>query len=426
MRMSNFLVLSLVLLLSVPVFAQLDDLIDGEYFSPRTNDVRARAMGRTEIINTTGSNAIFCNPANIGMLQNKTFQCGGRVYTGTMNDEEYWDFYDDLTWEGKYKFHPKITHLSFAMPYQPPNSELKFAFGIGYNTYLDFGTKTNTEFKDQTTGASYTRTTDTKVGGGLNTLSPAAAINIDDKYFVGLAFHKSVLGKTTVESEYDIDPEPGGVYSSLDTDQGKVSASFISLGATGKLMAESQLTVGVMFRSGFELKFEDLEWSNEESDGSKTSGQYDPDNFDITIPAYMGLGVSYQASPVLLLSGEYQTRPYSEIEDEDGDKLDWIDNGACYRLGMEYQSGSVPIRLGFFSDAILEVDWDNNGNSEDKPKSLSGLTGGIGFGSGNTTFDIFGEYAFWGREAYGGPNTAKYEYKEKLFSFGVTVSSSFK
>jgi|GEM_PF-696276 len=424
MRTSGFLMIPLVLLLSVPVFAQLDDLIEGEYSSPRLNDVRARAMGRTEIVNATGSNAIFYNPANIGMVQTKTLQAGGRVYMGTMNDEEYWDFYDDQDWEGKYKLHPKITHLSFAMPYQHPNSELKFAFGLGYNTYLDFGTKTNLEFTDKSGTPTYTRTRDVKVAGGLNTISPAAALNIDDKYFLGLAFHKSVLGKLKFETDTDWNPDPGFVYTVNTVDEGKVSATFISLGATGKLMAESQLTVGVMYRSGFDLKFDDLEWSEEESDGTRNSDQYDPDNFEIKLPAIMGLGVSYQVSPEVIIAGEYQTRPFSDIEDEDGDKLDWIDNGSCYRIGMEYQSGSVPLRLGFFSDAILEVDYDNMGQSEEKPKSLSGFTGGIGFVSGNITLDFFGEYAFWGREDYGGPNNAKYEYKETLFAFGVTFTAS--
>jgi long-subunit fatty acid transport protein len=413
----------LVLLLSVPVFAQFDDLIEGEYSSPRLNDVRARAMGRTEIINATGSNAIFYNPANIGMVQNKTLQAGGRVYMGTMNDEEYWDFWPDEDWEGKYELHPKITHISFAMPYQPPNSELKFAFGIGYNTYFDFGTKASQEYTDRSGTETLTATADFKVSGGLNTISPAAALNIDDKYFVGLAFHKSVLGKIKMEADVDIDPEPAYIYLVNDVEEGKISATFVSLGATGKFMAESQLTVGVMYRSGFELKFEDLEWSQEYSDGTRDSDQYDPDNYDFKLPAIMGLGVSYQISPEVLIAGEYQTRPFSDIEDEDGDELDWIDNGSCYRLGMEYQAGSVPLRLGYFSDAILEVDYDDMGQSEDKPKSLSGFTGGIGIVSGNITLDFFGEYAFWGREDYGGPDNAKYEYKETLFAFGVTFTA---
>lgn len=406
----------MILLLPVLTIAQdLDDFIEGEFASPRVNDVRARAMGRTGIINATGCDAIFYNPANLGALKDKTFQGGGRVWLGTI-DDGYYDLIDDVDFSGKYKLHPKITHLSFAMPYQPPNSDLKFAFGIGYNTYLDLGTKINVEVEDDTGAEKVVYTADTKVGGGLNTISPAAAININDQYFIGLAFHKSVLGKVTMETEYDIDPEPA-LYTVKEEGEGKISTSFITLGGTAKLMAESQLTVGFMYRSAFTLKFDDLEMTEEYSDGTKDTGQ--GDKFDAKIPAYMGLGVSYQASPVLLLSGEYQTRPYSDIEDDAGDKLTWIDNGACYRVGLEYQS-SVPLRLGFFSDALLEVDYDDNGESEDTPKSLKGFTGGFGVVSGNLTFDIFGEYAFWGREAYAGGE--KYEYKEKLFSFGLTAT----
>jgi hypothetical protein len=233
-----------------------------------------------------------------------------------------------------------------------------------------------------------------------------------------MAFNKSILGKVTVDGKYDYDPQPPGDTIVSEKVEMKGSASFVMLGGTVRLTPE--LKAAFTFRSGFEYKFTDREWSYEEEDGDR--GKMDYDDTDLSVPSILGLGASYQLSPTVLVVGEYQNRKFSEIK-VDGQKISGIDDGSSYRIGVEIQS-ETKVRFGYFSDAVLEADENQSGKSEETPKSMQGVTFGLGATSGNTTVDFFGEYAFYSQDFYEPTQDKVYEYKEKRFMFGLTITYS--
>lgn len=407
--------IALVMLILVPVSASaIDSDLGPMAFSPTVFDARAAAMGRTGIISAHQSNAVFYNPANIAMIDVRTLQCGGRVWFGSISNE-FWDQTISPEIEASYRLHPKITNISYAGYFRPSGTDLRVVFGVGYNTYFDYGAFSKTE--ETPKGTPYQRNKETQeltMRGGLNTITPALAVSIDDEFYFGFAFSKSIIGKIrkTIEYEYEYEYDPQGAYLLEERWEATGSATFITLGATMFIMPG--LAVGAMYRSGFEYELDDVDAYLERLDG-RTQVDDLPDS-EYEIPAYAGVGASYDVSSKFTLAAEFQTRPYSDME-EDGIEYRWIDDGYCYRTGAEFSTSNLDIRGGFFSDAIRAVD---EPYSDKDCKHLTGATGGLGFDSGNFTFDFFGEYSWWSKELRYG--TQKYDYKEKYFRFGANVT----
>lgn len=367
------------------------------FFAPDVTDVRSAAMGRTSIVSATGSNAIFSNPAIIATLEDKQVQAGGRLFFGTIKDESAEDYFD--SYDAKYSPHIKLNHISFSMPYQFPDSKIKMSLGIGYQTYYDLGVKIEEELSYEGYEGEYTY----NVSGGLNTITPAVAVNIQDKYFIGATFNKSIFGKIT---ENDEAKSEGSKYEQkLEIEH---SGSFLSIGGLARL--NPNLTVGFMYRPGFEWEWDEIKYKYYEDGELIYSGKLS--GHDWEFPGILGIGVEYKISPKLTLAGELQTRPFSDYE-LDGLKSG-IDDGYCYRLGAEIQN-AIPIRLGFFSDAIMATD-----SGDDSPKSLMGFTGGLGFTFRTINLDASFEYGSWSYEDYYGD-----EYSENLFRFGVSAQYKF-
>jgi hypothetical protein len=374
-------------------------------------------MGRTSIATTSQCDAIFYNPANLAMIDDRMLQGSGRIRFGSA-DDEYWesDFTDDV--EVTYGFHPKITHLSYAFPIYPENSYWKLAFGIGYSAYFDYGMTSKEERRhdDPLLGQGRLRTRTTKTHGGLNTLSPAVAVSIDAGAFFGMAFSKSILGRDSKDIDYEYSYEVPGYQLATERWEATGSANFITLGAGVEITSE--MYVGAMYRMGFELEFDDVETYQERIDGEEWTDDLIDSEYEI--PPYFGMGAIYEINRDILLAAEIQTRPYSDIE-HDGRDNRGIDDGLCYRFGAELQNSLMAFRAGFFSDAIEATD---DPYSEKDPKHLMGVTGGVGFESGDMVFDFFGEYSWWSweNERSVGGDDLKFDYRENLFEFGMTVT----
>jgi hypothetical protein len=427
--MCKFICTYLIVLMPVLVLAQYSSSQLPEMISPTSYDARARAMGRTGIMSAVGSNAMFYNPANLGLILKTTIEGGGRLSLGSISDEGAdFDYGEEINidYEASYKLHPKITNLSFAMPFQPQGTDLEFVFGIGYNTHFDYGLNREEEVKlsfefeeDQSV------TSKTSEHGGFNTISPAVAVNINNQYYFGLALNKSVMGRISGKTDYDYEPDPDEWdINEREWEADLSSGIFYTLGGLAKLTPE--LSVGFMYRSGFETDIEDYEVTYKQFDGD--TDKYEWNDEEWKLPPILGLGASYLVSPSILVVGEYQTRAYSDVEVDGEDYFD-IDNGACYRLGVEF-AGQVPVRVGVFSDALLISDIDENDDFEGNPKSMSGITAGFAIVSDNLTLDFFGEYASWGLEydvEYVDDYdyvTRQFDYKEKHLSIGASFSMS--
>lgn len=343
-------------------------------FEPEIVDAKGAAMGRTTVLTTSGSNAIFTNPASLGMVEEKVLQGGMRFFFGKITTDYKDSYIDDE--EESMLFHMKFNHASFAMPYQIENSPVKTVFAAGYRTYYDLGITFYEEIKDQ----DYEKTN--KLHGGLNTLTFGGALNFEDKMYAGLAINIGIMGKGSWEEEET-------QFGNTETRDGDITVkgSFFTLGGIYKV--SPRMTLGLMYRPGFEVKVEgEDEFGNTE-------------DADITIPGLFAVSGEYALSEGFDIVFEYQSRGLGDYEIENYDLYDKSDNGSAIRIGAE-MGNAVPFRFGFFMDSVPVYDIKSNGEKDETPKSLMGFTGGIGLPlSPQTDLDLFGEYAFMSIEDKG-------------------------
>jgi len=389
----------IMLLTALPVFVFSQDY---ESFSPSTVDARSISMGRTSIVSATGSNSIFSNPGIIATLVSRQGQAGGRMIMGTVEDEWADDYYS--SYDSKLTPHFSINHISVAMPYKLTDSDLKLAVGAGYRTYFDWGSSYETDRKYEDGDKSSSEGT---TSGGLNVITPTIAINLQDKYFVGATFNKSILGTIKSESKSTYDGETTVSESEIEH-----SASFLKFGGLAKI--NEQLTLGFSFTPEFEWEWDKIKYTYDGDSDTEDGG-------DIVIPSVMGFGATYQFSPTLLIAGEYQNRKFSDIEFDN--ESSEVDDGVCYRIGAEF-TGPALLRFGFFSDAVLAFD-----SEDDDPKSLTGFTGGIGYSLGSIYLDAYAEYSSittkYEDYDYDTETTKTYEDSMKMFRFGLSASYKF-
>ena len=353
-------------------------------FEPAVVDARSSALGRTTVLTTFGSNAVFTNPANLGMLDKQHFQAGARAIFGSRKTDYKEQGVDD--YESSLLFHPKFNHVSYAMPYNIPNSGIQTVFAAGYRTYFDWGYTSYSESNDKSSNEETY-----KHHGGFNTLTLGAAANFNNKIFGGLAYNIGIMSKTSYWEDYNGDEEDGDLCN--------YKGSFLTVG--GIFKPTEQISVGLTFSPAWELEEE------EDEDGS--SGDY-------TIPSLLALSAMFELSESFTGIVEYQNRPWNNYEYEGYDVFDDIDNGVCIRAGVEF---SKMLRLGFFSNSVPLTDTNSSGELEDKPLSQVGFTGGIGLNiSPQMILDLSGEYSFINREN----KYYNYESKMSLFKFGATFT----
>ena len=387
----------------MPQFLGHEFIILGhEFISPTIADARSAAMGRTEVLSTVSSNGMFSNPAALAMLPSPQGQLGGRMLMGLIGDEQAEESYDSYSSTLTPQF--SFNHLSFAMPYSVTGSNVNLAFGIGYRTYFDW----EANFESNWSLDDFEISNEGQTRGGLKMITPALAVNLRDQFFIGAAFNQSVSG--TIREEFKDTGFTGStVTSTTDIEH---SASFLQVGAIARI--SPRLTLGYMFRPAFNWIFEPAEYTE---DGVTTT---DEDGWKLTIPSVMGIGVSLQTSHKGLITAEYQTRNFSDLED-DGEKQEGIDNGACFRVGIENQ-GPTSWRFGFFRDAVFMTDEDDT-----MPKSQMGLTLGFGSKLGGLHLDTFSEFSLVSREyeGYDGFDYVIYEDKFTIIRLGLSLTTEF-
>ena len=235
----------------------------------------------------------------------------------------------------------------------------------------------------------------------MSTITPGIAINLQDKYYIGLTISRT-LGAIIYTSER----KSADVLVEIDEEQ-EQSAQFLRIGALGKVTPE--LSIGLMYRPEFDWEFGETitkTYQNGELDTERSDTDY-----ELTIPSMWGLGAEYQVSPEFIIAGEIQSRPYSDFSDSS-----IIDNGFNFSVGAEYLGSSIPLRFGVFRDAIPITDANDT-----VPLSLIGLTAGIGSaGDSNLSWDASVQYSTWQQA-----NDEGQKYSENLFRANVSVTYRF-
>lgn len=372
-----------------------------EFLLPNTVDARSYALGKSDIMSPDGSNAIFSNPALLGMISNKQLQFGGNAKVVTWFSEYEDDMNDD--YKVKYPIAPKFNHLSFAMPYNIPVQDMKLSIGAGFHSAMDNTYKVQYQYEKGTNGDDYSRLK--SYDGGLNLITLSGALNYKDKYFAGLSLNKSLLSSFGL-----IDNIEEGTYEITREEKTKISATSLCFGAYAKITP--QLSVGINYRAKFQLNQDDTEWE-EKSNGTSKEGEYNND--DIDIPSIYGIGVQYKLSPGMTLIGEYHSRPFSDFEEGSIKTFGNVDDGESYRFGVEFNQSKPIYRLGLFYDALPRAEI-----GDDKPISKLGLTAGAQFDFNNVIIDGFLEYGIVKYEGFYS-NNKNYDYTYSKYSIGISA-----
>ncbi len=378
-------------------------------------DNRSLAMGKTTTTTSRSSSAIFSNPSVLATFANPQVQVGGKLLYGTTESEaeSTSDLYE--SYELKYPIFPNRSYLAVAVPYQLPNSQLKLVFGAGYQR--NEGTKRELETvsleqewsveKGEFVDVRVTSIRNDRRRGYLSTLTPGIAINLQDKYFLGLTVNRT-LGTITSTSEW----RRADALTEVDEEQ-EQSAQFIRLGALAKVTPD--LSIGLMYRSGFDWEFgETITKTYEDGELQTDRNQTDA---ELRMPSMWGLGAEYNVSPDFVVALELQSRPYTDLQwRRDFIQREVIDNSFNFAVGAEYLGAGFPLRFGAFRDVIPFVD-----QNDTAPVSFIGLTAGIGSaGDADFSWDVSALYGTWEQV-----NVIGQKYSEDLIRVNISATYRF-
>lgn len=395
----------------IPVFSQnfVFGLKETWPLFPQVNDPQAVAMGRTEILSSSGSNAIFANPGLIAFYNHPSLNVSGRFFSGSISNDYHQN--SDI----QYKFNFKLPQFSFIYPIthiinkeQP--AQIQWVIGAGLNTLYDNGYKgvlsiKNTEVDTITGGIKTTSNSmDEEIKSGLkfNTLTIGGGAKIQDKYYIGVALNQSMLsGGTVVDNNnsfnsVEIKNSYGDIIYShtdssiteIESEYDNVSGTFLTLGGMAQITPKWRL--GVMFRTGMTVKMKIKEKEkNSSNEPNRRKLKYN-------IPSYWGVSAMFTPNNKIAVVGEYQTRPWSSVEINDSDSQ--LDNGNVLRLGGEYKMEKVTLRAGFFRESLpLPSEYN-----DETPVFMVGFSGGIEISpSSNWVFQGSVERGSWTIEING-------------------------
>ena len=378
-------------------------------------DNRSIAMGNTAITTPRGSSAIFSNPSILATFSKPQFQLGGKLLYGTItseavNENEFYESY-----KAEYPPFPSRSYLAFAMPYQAPNTRLKLTFGIGYQR--NEGAKWESEAvwleeevseeKGELVDIRMISNNTGRTWGHLSTLTPGVALNLQDRYFFGLTFSRTLGGIISTSESKRLDQQ-----TKIDSDQ-KQSATFLRIGALAKVTPV--LSVGLMYRGGFEWEFGETITKTYEDSELETNREQ---SFAVlTVPGVWGIGAEYRVSPELIATIEIQSRPFSELRWARGvDRQLFVDNGFNFSVGAEYLGAGFPLRFGAFREVIPFVD-----ENDAAPLRLLGLTAGIGSdGEADFSWDASVRFGTWEQV-----NNVGQKYSENLMRASISATYRF-
>ena len=378
-------------------------------------DNRSLAMGKTTTTTSRSSSAIFSNPSILATFSKPQFQVGGKLLYGTTESETVnaSDFYH--SYEYKYPIFPNRSYLAVAVPYQLPNSQLKLVFGVGYQR--NEGVKRELEIvqldkewsdvTNELVDVQVTSVRSDRVSGALSTITPGIAINLQDKYYIGLAINRT-LGGIMSTAEWK---RPDSL-TETDVEQ-EQSAQFLRIGALAKVTPEFSLAL--MYRPGFDWEFGETITKTVE-DGELNTERSQTDE-ELTIPPMWGIGAEYKVSPEFIVALEIQSRPFTDLEWRDEIQRAVIDNGYNLAVGAEYLGSGFPIRFGAFRDVIPYVD-----ENDTTPVSFTGLTVGAGSNSDKSfSWDASALYGTWERTV----NAEGQKYSENLIRASISGTYRF-
>jgi len=228
--------------------------------------------------------------------------------------------------------------------------------------------------------------------GGLNMLGIGAACALFERIKIGAAVHRSFFSEYRIYAHYSYSGTTTGYEYDWAKSETKTQSYFITLGQVWEF--SERLSFGMMYRSDMRLKYREGHYERRQVDGDYEEG--DISDSEYNIPSYIGAGVNYRPYEQLLLSAEYQNRPFAGIKGYSYYAWSFGDwdysyfkqfSGSCYRLGMEIDN-KYKWRLGIFGDNIMSLYTDSN-----YPGWEIGVDWGLGFNWRHFSWDFYAEYS---------------------------------
>lgn len=335
------MVISLIILffMTSSLLAQSDEYNDFDrYF---LCDARAKAMGNTEILGISGSNALFGNPANMFENDRTQLSVGGGVYGGTEKSRYYESEY--IEFESEYPSVYRLNSISGQFPFVIDDPYCVITVGLAY--HVEKQIIQNYEYSalfedsfDNLTEVDY----ESQHTGGMRYISTGGAVNLANGLGFGFAYHQSISSyfendRTKISKEYRDGVLQHTYVNGHDVEM-DFESSYYSAGATYK----NQLwKVGILVKTAHKIYHKNII--------HHYSLNIEVDEFTYLEPAQYGVSVGYNFGNNLILIYEVQSRLYSRIE-LDGKRID-AENELSHRFGAEYKSGNhLFLRCGVFSD----------------------------------------------------------------------------
>jgi long-subunit fatty acid transport protein len=383
MRKVGLVILMLSAITSMAVAQQDYD------FNIMGTGARARGMGGAFIGVADDATAVGWNPAGIAKLDKMEASVVGAFtmvkYTGELTFDAEKESYDETA------SHIAPAFGSFILPIKM--GERNLAFALAYQRMIDMGAKTKGSDEDYTLG-DYNWTYEAK--GGLDAITPAMALQLNNNFSVGAAANIYINGLTQEYNETYID-----IGNCTDNYKYEEDYSGFNLNL-GALLNMPKYSIGFMARLPFTLGVDITEtntWdytANGDNSGTvvdKMTGA------EFTMPMMIGFGGALKPTDKLTLAVDYEIRSYSNSEFSYQGYTDDAGLNDCnqLRVGMEYIfSGSnavFPVRLGFRTDPKTFDGFTGTWSAPDTSQaSGTVITGGFGLIMGKVMFDLAYEY----------------------------------
>ncbi|PJA27313.1 MAG: hypothetical protein CO189_07500 [candidate division Zixibacteria bacterium CG_4_9_14_3_um_filter_46_8] len=358
----TILVIGLMIVSALPAIAQ--DI----NFNFVGSGARARGMGGAFISVADDATAISWNPAGLATLEKPEGSVVG-YYTSSKYTLDIGDISRDYS-----ESHLAFNFGSVAYPLQASGKNVVIAGA--YQRLVDLYWKN--EGTDMI--GDYTE----EVKGGIDAISPGAAIQITPEIAVGAAFNIWTGG---IDYTLDYPDSPDNNTDEPNVD--KFSGFNVNIGALAQFQ---KIKLGAVVKTPLSI-------TDKYEFGSDTYKD------KIKFPMTYGFGASFAPNENLTLAADVDIRPYSNTDWED-DQNDTtysmnFDNTTQFRVGMEYlfvgEKTIFPVRLGFHTEPLLKnplYTMDENTGEEFDTEKVTGkyFSGGFGVIFGNIWVDAAYEY----------------------------------
>ena len=380
------------------VFAQ------GDAFNFSGNGARSAGMGYAFTGVADDATAISWNSAGMTQLYSPEASVVGRV---SFNSGELKNFENKLidgviydAYDIEYGSNFQLNFASIIFPFEISGN--KVVGGVSFRNQYDFFLDRMDTYK--ISGFEYEA--EDVVEGGINTISPSVAVEINEILSIGAAvniltgseegegFDDGIANSEYSSDDYSFD------YSGVAFDIGILvkPSNMFSIGAN--LNLPHTLTLDGTFPVFNPVTREFL-------------GSFDGE-FDLDVPFFFSVGAAVHATDNFLLAFDYQSRNWSNAE-LDGEEFFTEDLNSIH-VGLEYllQSGTaiIPLRAGFYTNPLFIL--DNDGDQV----STNVITLGTGLVLGNIIVDA--SYEFSGLD-YELVNDVTLEQTFNRLTLGATV-----